>query len=271
MTISCVINADTRRGYLTNDKSSIGDYAPGGQEGARSVDFLIEGVKNKMNFFRGYKTQCVLYIDRHEELPEDLHKEIRDLVISYGNDSKLIISSHNRTKHRWYDYIYIEALKEADGDYVAHFDTDTAAFCVDNCAIIEKYLRWLDNGYKYVSYPTEQQPNDDYWASTRFFICKRETLNVTDLENCIHNEYLAEHYGRISYNPFPCVLEHTLGLMVKEGEVLYPERNDNEYIIFCFATYLKGTLKRLNSLPYNEVHNYFRGNIHGANDLVDYK
>jgi hypothetical protein len=271
MTISVVINADTRRGYLTDEKSSIGDYAPGGQEGSRSSDFLIEGVKNKMDFFRGYKTQCVLYIDKHEEIPDDLLKEMSDLVNSYGNNSKLITKEHNRTRHRWYDYIYIEALKQADGDYVAHFDTDTAAFRTDDCDIVERYIKWLDAGYKYVCYPTSKQPNDDYWASTRFFICKKETLNCEELEKCIDNNYLYANYGRIRYDPFPCVAEHTIGLMVKEGEILYPTREDDKYIIFCWSTYFKGTLKKLINMPVENAINEIvieRG-VFGANDCVD--
>lgn len=271
MTISVVINADTRPGYLTYDKSSIGEHFPGGQDGARSVDFLIEGVKNKMDFFRSYPNlQCVLYIDKHEEIPADIYKQVYELVFSYGNNSKLIIKEHNRTKHRWYDYIYIEALKQADGDYVAHFDCDTAAFKADGSNVVDGYLTLLDEGkYKYICYPTEQQPNNDYWASTRFFITKKETLHIEDLDDCLHNEYLAKTYGRISYNPFPCVLEHTLGLRVKEGEVLYPPREDDEYIIFCWVTYYKGTLKRLMAMPYEEVKKEICPDIAGANDYVD--
>lgn len=269
--ISVIINADSRKGYLSEDKTFIGMYASGGQEGCRSIDFLIDGVRNKMDFFREHDRQCILYVDKHEEIPDEIFKEMQDLVDSYGNNSKLIIRSHNRAKHRWYDYIYIEALKEADGDYVVHFDTDTAAFRTDDSAIVEKYLHWLDNGYKYVCYPTEKQPNNDYWASTRFFICKKETLNIEEIENCIHNEYLAKNYGRISYDPWPCVLEHTIGLMVKEGEVLYPPRNDKEYIIFCWSTYFRGTLKKLMNMPVEQAIREIvieRG-VHGANDCVD--
>lgn len=267
--LSIVINGDTRIGWLTKESSSIGENHPGGQDGARSVDFLLEGVKNKMNFFRGHKTQCILYVDLHEPIPDEFFKQMYDLVESYGNNSKLIIKEHNRTRHRWYDYIYIEALKEADGDYIVHFDTDTAAFRTDECDIIERYFKWLDEGYKYVCYPTEQQPNADYWASTRFFITKRETLHVEDLEDCINNDYLYKTYGRIRYDPYPCVLEHSIGLRVKEGEILYPPREDENYIIFCWVTYLKGTLKRLMELPYSEIQKNVCPEIAGANDYVD--
>lgn len=269
--LSIVINADTRKGYLDTEKTSIGDYAPGGQEGCRSVDFLIEGVKNKMNFFRGYDCQCILYIDEHEKISDELYDQLWDLVKTYSPHSKVVVREHNRKRHRWYDYIYIEALKEAYGDYVVHFDTDTTAFVTNESPIIEKYFRWLNNGYKYVCYPIGKDEPQMWWASTRFFICKRETLNIPEIENCIHNEYLAQHYGRIRYDPFPCVLEHTLGLMVNEGEVLYPPRKDDEYIIFCWSTYFKGTLKRLNEMPPIDAITYITKElgVYGANDVVD--
>jgi hypothetical protein len=40
--------------------------------------------------------------------------QIVEQVKSYGNNSQVICKPHNRTKHRWYDYIYIEALKLAE-------------------------------------------------------------------------------------------------------------------------------------------------------------
>ena len=263
--ISVVINADTRKGYLTNEKTSIGDYAPGGQEGARSVDFLTDGIINKMNFFKGYETQCVLYID--EPIPSALYEEIKALVDSYGNNSKLIVKQHDRSRHRWYDYIYIEALKQADGDYVVHFDTDTAAFRREGSDIIDYYIALLDLGvHKYISLPMNEQ---SWWASTRFFICKRETLRVHDLENCLFNEYLAKHYGRMMFTPYPCCLEHTLGLMVQEGQVYYPPRTDSDYIIFCWVTYYKGTLARMNKYEYDKIYDIIKDNIHRANDFID--
>jgi len=268
-TLSITINADSRRGYLTNEKSSIGDYAPGGQEGCRSIDFFLEGVKNKMNFFKEYNCQCLLYLDEHEPIPDGLFMQIVELVKSYGNNSQVICKSHNRTRHRWYDYIYIEALKLAEGDYVVHFDCDTAAFKSYGSDIVEKYIKWLDEGYKYICYPIRNDETQMWWASTRFFICKRETLRLEDAEDCLNNDYLYKTYGRMRYDPYPCCWEHTAALREPEGAVLYPPRTDKEYIIFCWVTYFKGTLKKLNDCNYEKIQEFIEDKIYGANDLVD--
>lgn len=255
--ISVVINADNRHGYL-NDSNKVGEFSNLPLNGTRSYDYLTEGVKNKMNFFRGYDCQCVLYIDKHQQLLPDMLREIEDIVYSYGNNSKVVFKEHNRNIHRWYDYITLEALKLADGDYIVHFDNDSNAFRSDESDIIEQYFKWLDNGYKYVCSPVPEGHNGFYWATTQFFICKKETLNLIEVEKCFNNEYLLSEYGRISYEPYPCCLEHTIGLMVKKGEVLYPTRDNDSYAIFCWWEYHKGLLKKLNNMPYKEVFEYIK-------------
>lgn len=252
--ISVVINADTRQGWK-NESTTVGEFG-GDLLGTRSADFLTEGLKNKMGFFRGHETQCILYIDEHESIPDELFMEISELVKSYGNNSKLICRPHDRGRHRWYDYITLEALRLAEGDYVVHFDNDSNAFRSDESDIIEKYFKWLDSEYKYVctSIPAAQKEKW-FWASTQFFICKKETLNFSEIENCFDNRYLEKQYKRISYEPYPCCLEHTIGLMVKDGQVLYPPREDN-YMIFCWWKYTRGILKELNEMPYNEARDY---------------
>lgn len=252
MIISVCVNADSRRGYK-DEHTKVGKLDNNPLNGTRSEDFLVEGLKNKMNFFRGYDCQCIMYIDEHEPLSDGLFMEIDKIVKSYGNNSKLICKPHNRTRGRWYDYITLEALRLAEGDYVVHFDNDSNAFRSDESDIIEEYFHWLDNGYKYVCSPVPMGHKGWYWATTQFFICKRETIDCDEIERCFNNDYLEAKYGRMKYDPYPCCLEHTIGLMVKEGEVLYPLRDTDSYAIFCWWEYKKGLLKQLNELPYKEA------------------
>lgn len=258
---SIAINADTRFGYL-NDSSIVGQFGEGSLQGVRSADFLIEGVKNKMNYFRGYDRQCILYVDKHEDIPDDLYQEMKALVESYGNNSKLVIKSHNRTKDRWYDYITLEALKLADGDYVAHFDNDSNAFRTDDCDIVDRYIAWLEGGYKYICQPWDGVGDTMFHASTRFFICKRETLDFELIERSIHINPL---HGKHN----PC-LEFTLGILAGEGNVLYPLREDDKYIIFSWVKYFKGTLNKLNNMPPSEALKYILDlGVCGPNDVID--
>ncbi len=260
MLLSVVINADTRKGYL-NDSSTVGDYGQGSLEGVRSVDFLIEGVINKMSFFRGYECQCILYIDEHEPLPDGLFIKMANYVHAFGNGSRVICKPHNRTKPRWYDHITIEALKWAEGDYIVHFDNDANAFRNNTSTIIENYLKWLDEGYKFVCQPWDGIGDKMFWASTRFFICKKETLNFAEIEANLTTPLRGKHT--------PC-LEHVIAVLAGDESVLYPPRDDDNYIVFSWARYFKGTLKKLNEMPYSKVRLYFETmGIHGANDLID--
>ena len=75
MRISIVINGDTRPGIFETDsiKGIQGN-------GTKSVDYLKEGVDNKLNFFRGYEIESHLYIDVHENLGKDLLWDISQRV-----------------------------------------------------------------------------------------------------------------------------------------------------------------------------------------------
>src|SRR3990167_1860336 len=262
MTITVCINADTRVGYL-NPQSTVGDYGEGSLQGVRSVDLLTEGVKNKMNYFRGYDCQCILCIDQHEELSAELYKEIQSIVEAYGNNSKLICKPHNRTRHRLYDYITIEALKLADGDYVVHWDQDTNGIRTDESDIIEKYFKWLDEGYKYICQPSPMPSAEHgmFWASTRFFICKKETLDLPMVEQNLTTPFMGKHT--------PCV-EHILGALAGDGKVLYPPREDDSYLIWSWARYFQGTLKRINeNNQAQELKRIVELGVHGAQDILD--
>lgn len=260
--ISVVINVDTRQGYL-GEQSTVGEYATGSLQGVRSIDFLIEGVKNKMNYFRGYDCQCILYIDEHEPIEQLLFDEIKELVFSYGNNSGVTRRICDKTKYRWNDHLYIDALKLSEGDYIVHFDQDANAFRTDDCSIIEKYLEWL-NGYKFICQPTDlsKEEHGMFWASSRFFICKKGTLNFQEIENNLISPLKGRHT--------PC-LEHVISVLNEEN-VLYPAREDDKYIVFSWSRYFKGTLNKLNNmLPSDALKYIFELGIHGANDCVDKK
>lgn len=245
--ISIVINADTRKGF-NNQFMSVGEFENGQPNGIRSVDLLTDGVINKMNFFRGYDTQCILYIDIHESIPDETMEKIREIVFSYGNDSKIVLHPHSESENRWNDRLYIDAMKLADGDYIVHFDNDCNAFRSDECNIIEQYFKWLDGGYNFICAPIHPlQKERWYWASTQFFICKKEILNFEIIESCLYTPLMGKHN--------PC-LEYTLGILYGEDTVLYPERNNNDYMVFCWWTYKRGLLKELNEKPYTEVKDF---------------
>jgi len=242
--ISVVITADTRQGF-NNDSISVGEFENGQPNGTRSVDFLIEGLKQKIKFFRGYDIQVILYVDKHEELPDDIRYEIIDLVLSCGNNSQFIFKSHDRTQHRWNDKIYIEALKLAEGDYVVKLDADCNLFRANESDIVDAYMDLLEN-YKYVCQPCNPLHKEGfYWSSTQFFICKRETLDFPLIEKSLNINPLNGMWN--------VCLEHCLGALAGEGNVLYPPRNNDEYMIFCWWKYQSGLLKKLNEMPYQEV------------------
>jgi len=260
--LSIVLNADTRVGYL-NDNSQVGDYGSGSLQGVRSCDFLVEGLKNKMHYFRGYECQCILFMDVHEDISVELMSEIESIVYSYGNNSKVVLVPHSKEKDKWNDLLYIEALKLAEGDYIAHFDQDCNAYRTDESDIIEDYIYWLDSDkYKYICQPWDGVGDEMTHASTRFFICKKETLDLPLIERSLFiNPLMGKHN--------PC-LEHTLGILAGEDGVLYPPRRDEEYLVFSWARYFKGTLKKLNEMEPKDAINYVLGlGVHGANDVID--
>ncbi len=250
--ISLVINCDSRVGYK-NEVSTVGDFGQGSLQGVRSTDLLTHGVQQKINFFRGYDIQVILYIDRHEDISQDVMDEIESTVHACSNNSKIIFKENDRTKYKWNDRIY----------YVCHMDGDANCYRTDECDIVDRYVDWLDT-YKYVCQPWDGVGNEMYHASTRFFICKRETLESAFKTDLLANPYMGKHS--------PC-LEFALGYHAGEGNVLYPQREDENYIVFSWARYYQGTLAMLNKMHPSDVLEYIiKGlGIHGANDCLDEK
>lgn len=261
--ISIVLNADTRPGSdsLAN---TTGDHGAGSLQGVRSYDFLTQGPRMLRQFFAGYSIEFVLYVDEHLPLPDDVRSEIHEMVKN-GEIDTFICQPHERTSRRFNEKLYSHALKLATGDYVAHFDQDCAAFRNPNCDIVSQYLDWLSpgGGYQFVCQPTTLTLAEHkmYWASTRFFICRRETLDFAKIDEAISNE--GARFAKYGHAP---ALEHVLGRL---GGVYYPPANWDDYMAFSWQTYCAGTLKKLNIMPYEMVRDYILGfGILGPNDVA---
>lgn len=267
--ISIVINCDTRPGCGA-DVSTTGDHGEGSLHGVRSWDFLTDGVTNKLNFFRGQEVELILFIDQHEPLP--LFVEDRIHHICRNLPAKVICRENPRRINRWNEMLYIEALKLATGDYIAHFDGDCAAFRseTDPVNVIEDHLGMLDArppvGAKFVCQPTTLTPEEHGmdWASTRFFICKGSWLNLDEAERCVTDE--AYRIGKYGHTP---ALEHVFGKMAGETGVFYPPANWDRYMVFSWSRYHRGLLAKLNTMPYEQVRDYILDcGIHGPNDVI---
>ena len=272
--ISLVLNLDTRPGFLEAQSTEglMGD-------GVKSIDFFTEGIINKINFFRGFDTEVIVFIDQHEQLPDEtigfLHKAVNDNLI------QSVVFSKHRTYFdglgifKWKDINILNALFLARGVYIAHFDMDAAAFCGDP-SVISEWIEWLDSDtYRYISYPSQwspkavDDPHFDYmWASCRFFFCKRKTLQFDEITKCLLSDtYLYGKYGeKKSICPW---LEHVLGI-IDDGKVYYPPIELDRYTIFCFNHYKKGVLGELNNIPYSGVKEWIdsRGGISYPCDMA---
>ncbi len=243
MRLSIIINADTRP-----QRDSFGGN---NLMGVCNSDFLIDGVLNKQKFFEGFDIETVLFVDEHGTLDTDTLNKLKEIT------DTLVIRKHTEWNLYADDY-YIQALELARGDYVFHFDQDTAAFTSSQEPI--NYLIGLLEQYDYVSYPSHWSPiavhdeSFDYvWASTRFFCCKRETLDFTELRKCLGDyEYAFATYPASRKLGWT---EHYLGLIAKyKGKgVFYPPMEYDKYLIFCWGRYQNGLLKELNNNNYNGV------------------
>lgn len=264
--ISIVINVDTRPENNINQEMF---------RGVVSRDFLYDGVLNKMKFFEGFDYETIVFVDEHEDVKGDSIDGIRDLADTF------IIRKHNKNFEYQKDFPafndlnYLTALFAARGKYIFHFDGDVAAFTSSQQPIID-ILGNLEN-YDYVSYPSWWSPNPThdesfvgkYWASTRFFACKRETLNFGEILKC----QLDYDYWKATY-PVPRLchwLEHILSSIAwnKGKGVIYPPMDIDRYAIFTWETYDKYILNRLNHLPYEEVKQWIneKGGIFYPNNL----
>lgn len=276
MKLSLIYNLDTRKGW--RDKRTSLDQNDGG---CRSEDFFIYGLENKRNFIndKKYETEVIVYVDVHEPLTPEIEDYLHMVC------DKLIIMPHTPERYgKAYrknnnDLIYAEVLSLATGDYVIHFDADTFCYRNDTFDATEYYISLLDK-YKYVCMPSNDSPYvlsrghelmkglGYQWASTRFFICKRETLpDINELTKCFDNKYLKEHYGKVAR---PNCVEHILGVMAGEPrEILYPFMRPDDYLMFSWGTYYKGIYEYLSILEYNDIKKYIMEDCNNAHFWYD--
>lgn len=265
--VSIVINCDTRSNWL-DDSTEIRNYGDASLLGCRSVDFMLSGVRNKRKFFEGCDLETILVIDKREEIPNWVMVEL-DAMLTSGEISKLVIETFNHSRPRWNDWIYYESCKHATKEYLVHFDGDAAAFRRPEFPLIEKCIEWLDSGHNFVCQqtPLPEAEHGMWWASTRFFMCKRETLKLEEIRRCFDDGYRWGVYGSKRWSP---CFEHLASLVAGE-KVLYPPCDNDNFVLVNWVTYRKGLLEWLNNLPYDEVRRYVFetcGGPLGASDLI---
>lgn len=240
-TISVVINADSRPENLNENGLS---------NGVVSRDFLDEGIRNKQLFFKGFDIETILFLDKHEDIePETLN-------YIYSVCDTVCIRKHTH-EPSFNCYNYLAALSLARGEIICHVDQDTNLF-TSGKEYVEELISHLDS-HKFVSYPSYWSPKpvidesfgNRTWASTRFFMCKRDTINIEILRNCIKEPNWAyENYGdsprRVNW------LEHFLTL-TNGDDCYYPPIELNKGAIFSWGRYEKWLLRRLNEYPYDKL------------------
>lgn len=243
--ISLVINTDTRP--KKNEETGL-------FSGTSNLDYLTDGIRNKQLYFNEFDIETIVFIDQHLPVPE---KELKYL---YDTCDAVIVRKHQEFPG-FNDRAYAEALHMARGKYVCHADQDTALF-TSSPEHIQKQLDWLEQ-YDYISYPTGLSPNpvydesfDHWWASTRYFLCKRETLDFTELRKMMEDyEYCFTKYPANRRCHF---FEHWLGLLAKyNGKgVFYPPYDLDNYCVFSWGKYEDYVWRRLNEYSYPELLNW---------------
>jgi hypothetical protein len=251
--ISICVNVDTRDGFDSHTTEAGVQF-----DGCRSLDYLIDGVKNKQKFFEGFETETIVFIDEHNPIPQEILNELRTIATT------VVIRKHTNEPN-FNDFNYYSSIFLARGEIICHCDADCAAFTSSKKAV-DKLIANLEQ-HKFVCYPSRYSPyetiDDGYnymWASTRFFLCKRDTLDFTEILKCQRGyEYFIEKYKPSRINLWA---EHILSL-AHGGSVFYPAM-DCGVTVFCWKSYTTGTLKSLNENSYENVVNYINnmGGIH---------
>jgi hypothetical protein len=255
--ISIVINLDTRPGIFAETTT-----AETMLQGTRSIDFLTEGVRNKKAFFYGFDIETILFVDSHETIPPTTMQEmlnIADTVVVSKHREYFDVSDYYP---KWNDLNYWNAVSLAKGKWVAHFDADMAAFC-KNGTVIQGWLQWLDSDkYEYISYPSHWSPVavddpdflDYMWVSTRFFLCKRSTIQFDEILKCMSDsDYLYAKHPVKRRCPW---FEHILGLLSQREKIFYPKIEPDRFLIFAWDAYRRGKFTELNNMNYSDVRDF---------------
>ena len=244
-TISLVINLDSRPKRNQEE---------GMFSGTSNWDYFVEGIRNKQLYFLGYEIETIAYVDKHLDIPE---MEMKYLL---ENCDAVVIRKHKQFEG-FNDWNYIEALSMCRGDYICHTDQDCVMF-TSSPNFIQYQLDLLEK-YDYISYPSIHSPNpvvdasfDHWWSSTRYFLCKRSSIDFTELRKMMQDyDYC--------FNTYPAnrrcfFMEHWLGLLAKyKGNgVFYPPMQPENYVVFSWGRYEDYIWRRLNGYSYNEVLNW---------------
>lgn len=243
--ISVVVNLDTR----PQKNQETGLFS-----GTSNLDYLTEGIRNKKKYFEGFDVEVIAYIDKHLDIPE------RELSYLLNTCDAVVIRKHKEFSG-FNDWNYIEAISMCRGKYICHADQDTAMF-TSSPEHIQYQLDLLEN-YDYVSYPSLHSPNpvvdasfDHWWASTRYFLCKRKTIDFTEIRKMLEDyDYCFSKYPANRRCHF---MEHWLGLLAKyKGKgVIYPPMMPDKYVVFSWGRYEEYLWRRLNDYAYEEVINW---------------
>lgn len=244
MKVSLVINLDSR------PENNVAETM---FNGTVSEDYMIDGVRQKQLFMSGFDYETIVYIDKHQEIPQTT------LNYLYQNCDVVVVRKHT-DEPSFNCYNYLRALSMASGDVIIHADQDTNMF-TSGKEYVEELIGYLST-HAFVSYPSHWTPKPVHdesfgkrtWASTRLFICKRDTLRFDELRQCvIEPEYAYSKYGdsprRTNW------LEHYLTLC-NNDDCYYPPIEPDKGLIFSWGSYEKYTLRRLNELPYQDVVNW---------------
>jgi len=240
--ISLVINLDSRP--TKNQETGL-------FSGTSNLDYFTEGVRNKQLYFKDFDIETIVFIDKHLEIPE------RELSYLFETCDTVIIRKHTN-EPLFNDSNYIQALSMARGVYICHCDQDTVLF-TSSPEHIQKQLDLLEQ-YDYISYPSMYSPTpvvdnsfDHWWASTRYFLCKKETIDITELRSMM-SDY-DKCYEKYPANRKCFWTEHWLGLLAKyRGKgVLYPPMQTENYVVFSWGRYEDYLWRRLNNYSYEEV------------------
>lgn len=257
--LSVIVNFDTR-----NENSKFGGT---NLQGCVAQDFLTDGLYNISRFFDGFDKEIITVIDEHNQIKEDDLKYIRTL-----SDTVLIRKHTNEPKFN--DYNYLRSLSLASGEIVIKIDQDTACF-TNSKQYVHELIDHLET-YTYVSYPSLFSPNPDHndsydywWSSTRYMMCKRKDLDLTEIKKCLDDsDYLYSKYPASVRNPW---FEHICGLTAKyNGKgVYYPPIEADKGLIFSWGSYDKYILRRLNEYSYEQVVDWVssKGGIVYPNDV----
>lgn len=270
MILTTIINADTRDGWL-QDRSAIGEYGNVSLCGCRSVDFLTEATIARNRFLDSpliTKRRTILYVDIHNPIPDDVRARLAELLDA-GELTAVVEAPHSKDSHRWNDRLYCRALELAtDTDLIAHWDGDCIGYRREGFDVLALYLEHLNSGASYVCQqtPLSKEEHKMQHASTRFFLTRAATIDIRDAERLLDD---GARRLRFAGRHLPC-LEHLLGAMAGDT-VLYPSCQNEDFAVWSWVHHFKGTIAKLNGMPYEDVRKYVFetcGGPLGASDLL---